>query len=137
MKRRYKDFITIKFSSYSRTKSLFNAKLQRHHSARTHRGMRGVLLEPRLAHRSEKYERYVPAVFDRETWQCDTRHCQNVGYGPVLRNIVWNKRFQGVNFMCEPCMMRRLGRPIGPYDLRNCPMNIRHPAFVFDMHLSL
>lgn len=66
---------------------------------------------------------------DAPNYKCDTPGCQYKGWGPMLRRVVWRQFFSGDRFRCERCMRRIMGRPLGPYDLRDCPMNWPHPAF--------
>jgi hypothetical protein len=134
MAKQRKDFLRIKYKNYPLNKPEQRARRRRHHSLwNAPRGLR----QPRREW--SQYAAFVPDFYvtGESGWRCDTRGCQNHGYGPMLRSIVWNRHFAGVSFACEPCMVRRLGRPLGPRDLRNCLMNLVHPAYDPDLRLSL
>jgi hypothetical protein len=99
-------------------------------------GIRGcspvVAMLSRRPHRSQRELRdnvNGHVWLGQQNYKCDTPGCQYKGWGPMLRNIVWRQFFRGDRFRCERCMLRIMGRPIGPYDLRDCPMNWHHPVF--------
>lgn len=61
--------------------------------------------------------------------------CGGNGWGPMLRAIVWRKvchpSMGGLGFfLCEPCIEKRLGRPLLGTDLRDCPMNRLHRKYL-------
>jgi len=125
-----KDFLRTKYAGHSFTPAEYRAKQRRSYSTK---GLR----QPRKEWgRYFWYSPQSPKFTGERGWRCDTRGCQNHGYGPMLRTIVWKQHFRGVSFACEPCMVRRLGRPLNRNDLRNCPMNLIHPAFDLDLKLS-
>lgn len=133
--KRYKDFLKIKYPGQFMFPGQRLRKSQQRHSAWV---PPRILRNPPMRHRDRgRYADSAPTPFVGTGWRCDTPHCQNRGYGPMLRDILWQRKFHGVSFMCEPCMVRRLGRPLGPYDLRNCLMNLAHPAFDLDLKVSL
>lgn len=71
--------------------------------------------------------------------------CFGDGWGPMLRDVVWNTIEPPVvtmyilasqpdlirwgRFLCEPCIEKRLGTPIEWFHLRDCPMNVNHPKY--------
>jgi hypothetical protein len=69
--------------------------------------------------------------------RCD--YCHNAGWGPILRNNIWVKvaRYphlvdrQGslLGYVCEPCMVKKLGRALRSSDLADCPANYLHKAY--------
>lgn len=50
--------------------------------------------------------------------------CGSKDLGPLLKDAVWRSisRFKA-EIMCEPCMVRRLGRPLTEDDLKDVPWN--------------
>jgi hypothetical protein len=127
-----KDFMQIKFKGRSRSRPAVMAYRRRHHSK--HNPPRG-LRQPRTEWSCPAY-----ALIERYTgesgFRCDTRGCQNHGFGPMLRTMIWKRHFAGRQFQCEPCMVRVLGRPLNRYDLRSCPMNLCHPAFDVSLEIG-
>lgn len=75
---------------------------------------------------------------------CD---CFGPGWGPMLQTKVWKSIEPNVSvfefipkdvplpvvyprkYLCEPCIEKRLGHPVTSDELRDCPMNIGHPAY--------
>jgi hypothetical protein len=69
-----------------------------------------------------------------QCFECDM--CDDPGWGPMLKDEVWikiqakeRKLSIGDGFLCEPCMVKRLGRPLVAADLAPVPMNALHPLF--------
>lgn len=61
---------------------------------------------------------------------CSSFGCMNEGWGPMLTTKVWKQIAKPKEiFLCEPCVRKRLGRPIVGSDLRDCPMNHDHPQY--------
>lgn len=65
--------------------------------------------------------------------------CMNEGWGPMLTTELWRKIEPGPLhpsqpscriFLCEDCMEHKLGRKITGGDLRDCPMNYSHRAYL-------
>lgn len=58
--------------------------------------------------------------------------CGYNGWGPMLTDKSWRsivKKKDDHRFMCETCMIKRLGRRLLSSDLRQCPLNYSHPLF--------
>jgi hypothetical protein len=106
--KRYKDYMLIKYGPI-KTYHHWLRFSRRHISPRTLR----PVMQWKLPHYPGEGRRY----------RCDTPSCRRVGWGPMLRDIVWDRHFAKNTLLCELCMRRRLGRPLGPRDLRDCPMN--------------
>lgn len=120
-----KDFIRIKYGDRDfTTPGVISFRRQHHSKFNPPRGLR----QPRTEW-SQPFYAHIERCTGESGFRCDTRGCQNHGFGPMLRSMVWKRHFAGRQFQCEPCMVRRLGRPLNRYDLRDCPMNMCHPAF--------
>lgn len=62
--------------------------------------------------------------------------CKGNGWGPMLCTEVWKKiepveqsPLEYERFLCEVHMRVRLGRELTSDDLRDCPMNYKHPLY--------
>lgn len=128
-----KDFFRAKFGNQSRTHGLFVRRWR----AMRRDGRRFVMPGHWNLTDRQVENMYYSLVSMNEpppdrinAWKCDTVNCINNGYGPMLRTVVWNAHFgRDAQFQCLRCIMKKLGRPIGPRDLRDCRMNEWHPAF--------
>ncbi len=63
--------------------------------------------------------------------------CSGPGWGPMLTSELWFRIVDHLPFvasfgffLCQPCMEKRIGRPLAKGDLRDCPMNHGHPMYV-------
>jgi hypothetical protein len=78
-------------------------------------------------------EREATQTFPRHpTRDCPDRirceDCNGPGWGPMLKYVVWDKISQSrKGFLCEGCMVLRLGRALRLEDMVKCPMNAYHP----------
>lgn len=68
--------------------------------------------------------------------KCDL--CTCCGWGPMLTDYCWaeiksvyvfREKKRNRQFLCEDCMQLILQRPLYPWDIRKCPMNINHRFF--------
>lgn len=132
-KSRYKEYMVAKFNLRGRCMGPVIAG-RRKHVRLDRRYVYPVWINPtdmQILYYVESTHLFDTPPIDRtKGFQCGVdKQCLNHGYGPMLRTIVWDQHFKGLRFACEPCMRRTLGRPLGPYDLRDCKMNHYHPAF--------
>lgn len=59
---------------------------------------------------------------------CDD--CKGPGWGPMLTEMLWTSIVPEREYLCESCIKKLLGRDLRPGDLRDCPMNVFHPAYI-------